>query len=603
MQLRASSVLYIVFNVLLIGFFAATYKLMSLKIEGLFLGHDRSAHQQKVELIARSIRHNVLVGDYVGIRRVFQNTLNDNSIRTVRFEPKDGTEGICVGNEQHCYAQKESSDRQSVSSTLYFDANQETSIGTVFLRFASVQAAQLTKITSAYLGGVLLVTLIFFNVLITLFLRAIKKQVSWSIDAVRSLSRGRNVPTRKTVLLEKTEFSKALSELQNVLQDYRKSVEEASKQEALLELAKQVAHDIRSPLSALKLASTDLSELSDEKRILIRSAIDRIQGIANNILERQRASVSQKFYEASNDPTSINSSGELLASLIDRIVAEKRMLYGARSEIDIEFELDPSSYGAFSKISASEFKRMLSNLIDNSVEAIASGGRVTVSLHSQGNISLLSVQDNGRGIAPDILPKLFKEGATFGKKKGSGLGLYHAKRAVESWGGKLELTSALNQGTTVTVVLPQTQAPAWYVPTLQIGPQSTVVVVDDDPSISQAWCSRLGSAEMKTRNIRFVSLSKTQDLLEWREHNQDACQNDLYLVDYEFVGETTNGLNLIEQLAIQAQSILVTNSYEDKTLVEKCLKQKVRLIPKSLLPYLPISYAMPASLGQQPPPG
>jgi signal transduction histidine kinase len=63
------------------------------------------------------------------------------------------------------------------------------------------------------------------------------------------------------------------------------------------------------------------------------------------------------------------------------------------------------------------------------------------------------VEDDGHGIPPDVLPRVF-EPAFSTTSSGSGLGLAIAKRLVESWGGTIALTSTVGQGTTVTITLP-----------------------------------------------------------------------------------------------------------------------------------------------------
>ena len=64
----------------------------------------------------------------------------------------------------------------------------------------------------------------------------------------------------------------------------------------------------------------------------------------------------------------------------------------------------------------------------------------------------IQVSDNGKGIPPEILPKLMQRGSTHGKRGGSGLGLYHAKTTLQSWDGDLKIES--KSGTTVSLILP-----------------------------------------------------------------------------------------------------------------------------------------------------
>jgi signal transduction histidine kinase len=96
-----------------------------------------------------------------------------------------------------------------------------------------------------------------------------------------------------------------------------------------------------------------------------------------------------------------------------------------------------------------EVKEVLVNLLENARNA---GARhVTVRIADGGR--RLAVEDDGCGIAPEVLPRVFDP--TFSTtSSGSGLGLAIARRLVESWGGGIALTSALGRGTLVTITFP-----------------------------------------------------------------------------------------------------------------------------------------------------
>ena len=91
-------------------------------------------------------------------------------------------------------------------------------------------------------------------------------------------------------------------------------------------------------------------------------------------------------------------------------------------------------------------KEVLINLLENARNAGARRVMVRISEDGCG----LAVEDDGRGIAPDVLPRVF-DPAFSTTSSGSGLGLAIARRLVESWGGTIGLTSAQGRGTTVTI--------------------------------------------------------------------------------------------------------------------------------------------------------
>ena len=107
-----------------------------------------------------------------------------------------------------------------------------------------------------------------------------------------------------------------------------------------------------------------------------------------------------------------------------------------------------------------EMMQVISNLIANSIYALPSGGVLSISVEdvmdSRDGI-LLTVQDNGVGIAPDVLPRVFEAFFSTRATVGTGIGLFVAKEFVEGHGGQIKIQSKNDRedhGTTVRVFLP-----------------------------------------------------------------------------------------------------------------------------------------------------
>ena len=205
---------------------------------------------------------------------------------------------------------------------------------------------------------------------------------------------------------------------------------------------------------------------------------------------------------------------------------------------------------------------------------------------SNGDI-LVSVRDTGKGIPVDVIPKLFKPHATFGKKPGSGfgLGLYDAKTAVEAWGGKITIESEEGKGTSVFMSFPKATPPAWAVSELDLAGVSQCVVVDDDESVHEVWRERLldGSvAGLEPESVKaFDSVTK---FVEWGGVlNGEERLRSLFLIDLEFVGENMDGIDAVSRLGIAERAILVTRTYEDAGVRERCTELGLRLLPKMVV--------------------
>ncbi len=227
-------------------------------------------------------------------------------------------------------------------------------------------------------------------------------------------------------------------------------------------LSNQVAHDIRSPLSALNAAVYSLSEVSEEKRDIIRSAIQRISGIANDLLKKGR----EQRLISSLDGGSFSRSSSQLAGAIGSlkvtdinavaaaIVSEKRVEYC--DAVQIKF-VQNDSEPVWALVNDVDLGRIVSNLINNSVEAMkGKKGTIEVAVSFKNGVPNILVKDNGCGMSIDVLEKVGTEGYTSGKgiDSGNGLGLFNAIQVINGWKGKLDIQSSLGFGTQISISLP-----------------------------------------------------------------------------------------------------------------------------------------------------
>ena len=354
-------------------------------------------------------------------------------------------------------------------------------------------------------------------------------------------------------------------------------VKEHEEKVAIAKVADQVVHDIRSPLSVLD-SSVSILDISDDKRRTMSNAVSKIKGILKNIDSKYRETVKAGVVEI--------VSPQLLAEQLRLITSAKRVEYQRRLDLEIRDTVQGEHYSLFAKVQPIEFDRVMSNLINNSVEAITGAGKVDVLIEPKKNYIIIKVSDSGRGIAPADLPNLMQQGVTIGKEDGNGLGLYHAKKTVESWGGSLEIESALGIGTSVTMLLPRAPKPIWFSDKLLLPSQScTVVIFDDDPSIAGIWKMRF---QAKGWPIKLVALSNPDELRRWSRDNPDEAKTAFYLNDLEIRNWSENGLDMAEELKTIDRTLLVTSRFEDEAIRARCEHMGITLIPKDFAGFIPI---------------
>lgn len=213
--------------------------------------------------------------------------------------------------------------------------------------------------------------------------------------------------------------------------------EAADSSQDLSKLAKQAAHDIRSPLSALNIISrTCLTEMPDETREMMVAAIERLNNIAKDLLAA---------------PASKPSRGLNLVKEIQQIIDEKKLVHG---NTEINFVCHADGDDIFTDLSAADLQRMISNLLNNAIEASTNRrGAITLEVNFFPTFVEVVIIDQGKGIPAKVLSKLGSEGFSF-DKNGSGLGLFHAKKTLSSIGGKFSIYSTVRVGTKVKLRIP-----------------------------------------------------------------------------------------------------------------------------------------------------
>ncbi|MBA2657117.1 MAG: HAMP domain-containing histidine kinase [Tatlockia sp.] len=354
--------------------------------------------------------------------------------------------------------------------------------------------------------------------------------------------------------------------------DLKEEREEAKK--ALISLTAQVAHDIRSPLTALNVGLRNLTQIPEKQRILMRNASNRINDIANNLLQQY----SGKNQDIALLPLHLQTW--LLAPLLENIISEKRLQFEDRP-IQLEGNITSEGFSAFAKFDPSRMKRLLSNLINNSSEALpAKGGKIILNLDASNEKVVIKITDNGCGIEVDLLEKVMDEGVSF-KDNGFGLGLPYAKKSIEDFGGILQLHSILKQGTTVKIILPRSDSPTWFVSEIFVSPEIEIGILDDDQSVHDAWDQRLLAV---AGNLNIHHFNNSLDFTAWYAWQLNPVQ---VFSDYELL-ETETGLDLFEKLQLGDKAILVTSHYENTDIINRCQKRGLRLLPKNLLAHIPI---------------
>jgi len=152
---------------------------------------------------------------------------------------------------------------------------------------------------------------------------------------------------------------------------------------------------------------------------------------------------------------------------------------------------------------------MLSNLINNSIEAVGMSGIVEVILGGGPKSVTIAVSDNGRGLSEDELDRVWNRGESLGKADGNAIGLTRAKKVVARWGAEIHMRSTQGEGTVVTIELPLTK----NAPESASMAEVRIVLIDDELIVRRSWEFAAGEC-----GIRMVAVSTPDEFWQMSSH-------------------------------------------------------------------------------------
>ena len=235
------------------------------------------------------------------------------------------------------------------------------------------------------------------------------------------------------------------------LKRQRSELERTQRLEAWADMARQVAHDIKNPLTPIQLSAEHARRVNIDRGRPLSPVLDEcITAILGQVaLLRQ---ISAEFSSFASAPTPRPEPTEV-AALIEDVVAPYRMGLAGRITIAVEAARGLPQPA----IDRTLFSRALTNVIENALHAMPGRGQLTVTCHLSAldahRSIVVDVTDTGVGMDAEALAKIFEPYFST-KATGTGLGLTIAKRNIELNGGTIDVRSQRGLGTTVTMTIP-----------------------------------------------------------------------------------------------------------------------------------------------------
>ncbi len=335
------------------------------------------------------------------------------------------------------------------SSYSYINDNRFKPIGILNLEYVQDNTTQ-DKDLEEFLVRLAYVYVLMF-VLAILFAYFISSYITRNIKAITNKMSGTSLTKRNEKIILKDASAeiftlvKAYNDMVDKLEESAVKLARGEREQAWREMAKQVAHEIKNPLTPMRLTVQSFQRKFDEKDPDIHDKLDEY---------------SKTLIQQIDNMSSIASAFSNFAKMPSQKSEELNVVEVVKHSLDI-FSEDYISYiptkkSIIAELDKSQLIRIVTNLVKNATQALSEQEYKSIELkvsEDNGHI-VIHVADNGKGISEADKDKVFEPKFTT-KSSGMGLGLPMIKNIVEAYNGKISFTSKLNRGTVFKVVLPK----------------------------------------------------------------------------------------------------------------------------------------------------
>lgn len=243
------------------------------------------------------------------------------------------------------------------------------------------------------------------------------------------------------------EIIRSYNQMLDKLSVSEKRLAQSERELAWKEMARQVAHEIKNPLTPMKLSVQHLLQVlksgSAEEGKKVKKVTDTLLGQID-----QLASIANSFSEFARMP-----EPKLTRFAIEDVISDVAELYAHHEQVQLQLHLPNRKHWVHSD--KDQLSRVFNNLVKNGIQAIEhENGEITIDFKENNGSVQVSVSDNGSGIPEELSGKVFQPNFST-KTSGMGLGLAMVRQIVETSGGRVWFESELGKGTTFYVEIPE----------------------------------------------------------------------------------------------------------------------------------------------------
>lgn len=262
----------------------------------------------------------------------------------------------------------------------------------------------------------------------------------------------RNEPIEWSSKDEIGEIIEAYNQMLSKLEESEEKLARSQREMAWQEMARQVAHEIKNPLTPMRLSVQHLVRNWNDQKPENTKLNTLFEKVTRTILVQIESlvNIANSFSQFANMPEPQRSKFEL-----QRVIQEVEDLYASDEMIQFELEMPQADF--IVNADRDQLSRVFNNLVKNAKQAIEhEEGKISIKMLVEGEMAKVEIKDNGKGIPEEIGARIFEPRFST-KSSGMGLGLAIVKKIIESAGGKIYFESEVGKGSSFFVELPRSR--------------------------------------------------------------------------------------------------------------------------------------------------
>ena len=337
----------------------------------------------------------------------------------------------------------------SQSSYSYIHDRNMNKVGILKIEYVQDNSQEEEELTSFLnrlfvVYAVMLLLAVAFAYFLSSYITRSLKSISDKIQETKLLQNNQKIDTKDSTP-EIASIVDAYNQMIDELEESAEKLAKSEREQAWREMAKQVAHEIKNPLTPMKLTVQSFERNFDPNA----------EGIREKVKDYSLM-LTQQIDVMSSIATSFSDFARMPQKNIERVDLVKTI----KSAIDIFYEIEIDFYTdqeeIFLNLDKNQITRVINNLVKNATQATegVEDPRIEVKIKESSKEVVISVKDNGKGIT-DADKQLIFEPKFTTKTSGMGLGLPMVKNIVETYNGEVEFNSVVGLGTEFKIILPK----------------------------------------------------------------------------------------------------------------------------------------------------